>query len=119
MATINESGYKTFTATAVALSQNVRVLLDSSGTVSVAGATDDWIGTVTTDVAASGRATVRLRNAPGTFFMVASAAIAVGDAISATAGGKIDDGTATGGAMTFEALTAATADDDVIEVVAN
>ena len=51
--------------------------------------------------------------------MVASAAIAVGDAISATAGGKIDDGTASGGAMTFEALTAATADDDIIEVVAN
>jgi len=118
MASINESGYKTFTATAVALAKNVRVLLDSSGTISVAGVSDEWIGTTVEDIAASGTGTVRLRNAPGTHFFTASAAVTRGAKLYAAASGKVDDGSTVlgGGApIGFEALEAATADGDIIE----
>jgi len=117
MSTVNESGYKTFQATAVALSKNTRVLLDSSGTISVAGATDDWIGTVVEDVAASGYGTVKLRNAPGTHFFVASAAVTRGAKLFPTASGKVDDAAGTGVYIGFEAAEAATADGDIIECV--
>lgn len=117
MATTNDSGYKTFTATAVALAQNVRVLLDSSGTVSVAGATDDWIGTTVEECLASGEVNVRLRNSPGSHFFTASAAVTAGAKLFATAAGKVDDATAGGASIGFEAVDAATADGDIIECV--
>ncbi|NDD39167.1 MAG: hypothetical protein EB082_12300, partial [Verrucomicrobia bacterium] len=60
MASANETGFKTFTATAVAIPRNTRVLLDSSGTISAAGVSDEWIGTTVEDCAASGTVTVRL-----------------------------------------------------------
>lgn len=118
MSTVNETGFKTFTATAVALAKNVRVLLDSSGTISVAGVSDEWIGTTVEDIAASGTGTVRLRNQPGTHFFTASAAITRGAKLYAAASGKVDDGSTVlgGGApIGFEALEAATADGDIIE----
>lgn len=117
MSTVNESGYKTFQATAVAISKNTRVLLDSSGTISVAGATDDWIGTAVEDIAASGYGTIRLRNAPGSHFFVASAAVTRGAKLYPTADGKVDDAAGTGVFIGFEAAEAATADGDIIECV--
>ena len=118
MASVNETGYKTFTATAVAISKNVRVVMDSSGLISAAGVSDDWIGTTIEDVAASGTTTVRLRNAPGTHFFTASAAISQGAKLYAAASGKVDDGStvlAGGAPIGFEACEAATADGDIIE----
>lgn len=118
MSAVNETGYKTFTATAVAIAKNSRVLLDSSGTISVAGVSDEWIGTVDGDVAASGTGTVRLRNAPGTHFFVASAAVTRGAKLYAAASGKVDDGSTIlgGGApIGYEACESATADGDIIE----
>ncbi len=118
MATVNDTGFKTFTATAVALAKNVRVLLDSSGTISVAGVSDEWIGTTVEDIAASGTGTVRLRNQSGTHFFTASAAITAGAKLYAAASGKVDDGSTVlgGGApIGFEAIGAATADGDIIE----
>lgn len=118
MSTVNESGYKTFTATAVAISKNVRVLQDSSGLISAAGVSDEWIGTTIEDCAASGTTTVRLRNCPGTHFFTASAAITRGAKLYAAASGKVDDGStvlAGGAPIGFEACEAATADGDIIE----
>ena len=118
MATINDSGYKTFTATAVALAKNVRVLLDSSGTISVAGVSDEWIGTTVEDIAASGTGTVRLRNQAGTHFFTTSAAVTAGAKLYAAASGKVDDGSTIlggGGPIGFEAVGAAGADGDIIE----
>jgi hypothetical protein len=118
MSTVNTTGYKAFTATAVAIAKNVRVLLDSSGTISAAGVSDEWIGTTIEDIAASGTGVVRLRNAPGTHFFTASAAVTRGAKLYAAAAGKVDDGSTVlgGGAnIGFEALEAATADGDIIE----
>lgn len=117
MATENCTGFKTFTATSSAISKNIRVQLDANGLISAAGATDDWIGTTVADVAADGRVTVRLRNSAGTHFMTASAAIARGAKLYATADGKVDDATAGGAAIGYEADEAATADGDIIECV--
>lgn len=116
MSTVNESGYKTFTATAVAIAKNIRVMLDSSGTISAAGVADDWIGTTVEDIAASGSGTVRLRNAPGSHFFTAGAAVTRGAKLYTLAAGKVDDATTTG-FTGFEAAEAATADGDIIEAV--
>lgn len=115
MSTVNESGYRTFQATAVAISKNLRVAVDSDGKIAVSGAANDWIGTTIEDVLASGYTTVRLRSTPGTHFFTASAAITRGNRLYPTASGKVDDAGTTGGNIGFVALEAATADGDIIE----
>lgn len=111
----NTSGYRTFTATAAALTAWERVKLDSSGNMLVAGADDDWIGVVVQDVAASGRGTVKLLSAPGSLQLTASAAIAAGAELFGTASGRVDDaGTTSTGYVSVEAATAA---GDIIEAV--
>lgn len=115
MGAINSTGYKTFTATAVAITAGARVAVNSSGVIAASGAANDWIGTAIEDIAASGAGTVRLRSSPGTFHFIASAAITVGNVLYPTASGKVDDAGTTGGAIGFVAIEAATADGDVIE----
>ena len=116
-ATSNSTGYKSFTATAVAIGEAVRVKLDSSGLISAAAATEAWIGVTTAAVAASGLGNVKLRNAPGTFLVTASAAIAVGALLYPTASGKVDDAAGTGCFTGLQAVEAAGADGDIIEAV--
>lgn len=115
MSTVNESGYRTFQATAVAIAKNIRVTLDSNGLISASGAANDWIGTTLEDVLASGYTTVRLKTTPGTHFFTASAAITRGNKLYPTASGKVDDAGTTGGCIGFVAVEAATADGDIIE----
>jgi hypothetical protein len=115
MSTQNTSGFKTFTATAVAIAAFVRVKVDSDGLISVAGATDPWIGVTQEAVAASGNGTVRLRNDPGTFTVTASAAVTRGNRLYPTAAGKVDDAVGTGNFTGWVAIEAATADGDQIE----
>jgi len=117
MSTANESGFKTFTATAVAIAKNVRVTIDSAGLISASGAANDWIGTTTQDIAASGTGTVRLKNSSGSHFFTASAAITRGNLLYPTASGKVDDAGTTGGTIGFVANEAASADGDIIEGV--
>ena len=116
-ATYNNTGFKSFTATAAAIGEAVRVKLDSSGLISAASATDYWIGVTTAAVAASGLGNVKLRNATGTFLVTASAAVAVGGLLYPTANGKVDDSISTGNQTGLMALEAATADGDIIEAV--
>lgn len=113
MTTSNETGLKTFQATAAALAQAVRVQVNSSGLMLVAGATDPAIGVTTEAVAASGYGTVKLFSAPGTFLVTAGAAITRGAVLYPLAAGKVDDTGTT--AMGLVALEAATADGDIIE----
>jgi hypothetical protein len=116
MTTQNSSGYKTFTATAVALAAFVRVKLDANGLISAADLGDSWIGVTQEAIAASGTGTVKLRNAPGTFLVTASAAVTRGNKLQTTDAGKVDD--AAGGLFTgLVANEAATADGDIIEAV--
>lgn len=112
--TVNTSGYKTFTATAVAIAEAVRVKLDSSGTISAAGIGEDSIGVTLAAIAASGTGTVQLRNASGTVMVTAAGAVTVGAKLYAAASGKVDDAV-TGDFTGLVAVTAASADGDIIE----
>lgn len=108
-----ETPTKAFTAGA-AIGANLRVKL-TSGKLAVAGTTDVELGTLEEasfadlDVRA-----VRLRTAQGTAKMVASEAISAGAAVYAAASGKV---AATGTVRVGLALEAATANNDVIEVL--
>jgi hypothetical protein len=112
----NTTGYKAFTATAAALTPGIRVKLDTSGLISAAGATDAWIGTTVSAIAASGTGTVRLRNCPGTHMFVAAGAIDAGDMLYPAASGKVDD-VAAGNFTGFQAISAVAADGDIFEAV--
>jgi hypothetical protein len=113
MATINNSGFKSFTATAVAIDRYTRVKVDTSGLISAAG-NNDAIGVVMDDVAASGVGTVKLFSAPGTMFFIAGAATAAAASLYPATGGKVDDAVS-GNALGYVSLEAATADGDIIE----
>jgi hypothetical protein len=95
-----------------AVGQHLRV--KTTGALVVAGSADVELGTMEYPAPAAGVATVRLRTAMGTAKMVASKAIAAGVAVYAAASGKISD---TGTVFVGNALEAAGADGDVIEVL--
>lgn len=113
--TDNNTGLYTFTATAAALDLGVRVKLDSSGNVSAAGATDAWIGVTTHTVAASGKATIKLRGSPGTFMVKTAGAVTVGNRLYAAASGAVDDAQTAGCETNLIAVSASGASGDVIE----
>lgn len=95
-----------------AIGQHLRV--KTTGALVVAGSADVELGTMEYPAPAAGAATVRLRTAMGTAKMVASKAISAGVAVYAAASGKISD---TGTVFVGNALEAAGADGDVIEVL--
>jgi hypothetical protein len=107
---------KTFTAGA-AIAENLRVYLSSSK-LAAAGATQIDIGTMTRASLADGDLiAVRLCNAAGTTKMVAAAAISADAIVYTAAAGKVNDEQATGASRVGIAITAATNDGDVIEVL--
>jgi len=116
MSTYVETPTRTFPASG-AIAQHLRVIL-SSGVLAVADETDKELGTAEYGVLAGDElGTVRLRNAPGTKIGVAAGAIAAGADVYTAAGGKYDDTQATGAFYAGTALTAATADGDLIEIL--
>jgi hypothetical protein len=118
MTSQNVTGFKTFQATAAAIAAFVRVTYDSNGLISVAGATDNWIGVTQEYIPASGYGTVKLRGAPGTQYVMAGAVVARGAKLNPLAAGKVDDAAGTGPGCGLIALEAATGDGDVIEATA-
>lgn len=106
-----ETPTRTDTA-ASALGQFLRV--KTAGALALAGATDVELGTMENAALAAGPATVRLRSAKGTCKMVASGAITSGVTVYAAANGKI---ASSGTVVVGTALEAATANNDVIEVL--
>ena len=103
---------------ATAIGKYIRVKLNGSGKLAVAGLTDRAIG-VTCDetFAADENVTVALMSKQGTMKMTAGAAITEGAVVYGLASGKIDD--ADGGSAVIHgvALEAAAADGDIIEVL--
>lgn len=97
---------------AAAIAQFLRV--KTTGALAVAGAADVELGTMELPALAAGDATVRYRTAAGTVKMVASEAITAGASVYAAASGKVG---ASGTLLVGTALDAATADNDVIEVL--
>lgn len=114
MTTTNESGLRTFQATAVAIEQATRVAVDSNGLIAAAAATDADIGVTTEAIAASGYGTVKLWGAPGTFLVQAAGAITRGATLYTAAAGEVDDSGTYPAQLV--ALEAATAQGDMIEV---
>jgi len=109
----NATGFKTFQATAVAIAVATRVVVDATGKIAAAAATDMAVGVTMEAVAASGYGLVKLFSAPGTFLMTASGAITAGVVVFPAASGKIASAGTT--ALTIQALEAATANGDIIE----
>ena len=109
---------KAFTAGA-AIAQYLRVKL-TAGKLAVAGLTDKEIGTLeAASFADLDTRTVRLRTAAGTTKMVASEAISAGSAVHTAAGGKVSDTAATTSFLIGTALSSASGDNSVIEVLRN
>lgn len=109
-----ETPTKYFTAGA-ALGMYLRVKL-SAGKLAAAGLSDNELGTLENASFASGDVRpVRLASAQGTCKMVASAAITAGAAVYAAASGKISS--TVGPVYVGVALEAATANNDIIEVL--
>lgn len=111
---INDSGLKTLPAGA-AIGRYLRVKL-SSGTLALAGASDDAteLGvTETISLAANEPQVVRTRSAPGTKIGIASAAITAGAGIQPAANGQIAPLSA--GTQIGIAITAAAAAGDQFE----
>lgn len=115
--TQNDSGFQSFTATAVAITPGLRVKLDSNGLISAAGVTDAWIGVATEAIAASGTGTVKLRSAPGSIMLVAAGAVEAGDILYAAASGKVNDVQLGGIPTGYQCKSAALADGDIFEAV--
>jgi hypothetical protein len=119
MAEMNANGFKAFTASA-AISQFARVKVASDGTVAAAGLAEKEIGTAQNAAFASGDiVNVKLSSAPGTHKMIAKEAIAIGARLYTEAGGKIQDTAETTSFQVGIALTAAGAENDIIEVLYN
>jgi hypothetical protein len=109
-----ESAVRGFAAGA-AIGQFLRVYLTASNTLALAGANDYGIGTMEDpSTAANEQVGVRLNSAQGSRKCVANGAITVGDPVYLAASGKVG---ASGSVRYGTALEAATADNDIIEVL--
>lgn len=114
MSQYTEASVHEFTANA-ALGQFLRVYVGSNGKVALAGVNDFGVGTVENpSTAADEKIGVRINSAVGSRKCVASGAITVGDPVFCGASGKVSS---TGAVRYGIALEAATADNDVIEVL--
>lgn len=116
MATENSTGYRTFTATATAISANRVVQHDSSGNISLAGADNDNIGVLAEDVAASGKGLVKLWSAPGTFLVSAAGAVTKNAKVYVNSAGRASTTLITEGAFIGRSLDTAASEGDVIEI---
>lgn len=111
-----DTNTKAFTASA-AIAQFARVKLASDGTISTAVLADIEIGiAMTPALAANDVVTVKLRSATGTHKAIAAAAIAAGAGVFSAAAGKVSV-SATGAYRLGTALEAATANNDIIEIM--
>lgn len=119
MSQFNDAGYKSFQASA-AITQYARVKMASDGTISTAGLTDRECGVAMEASLASGDVIpVKLRSAGGTHKMIAAGAVTRGALVYTAASGKMDDVATATGYLLGHALEAATANNDVIEVLYN
>lgn len=84
--------------------------------VTIAGATEDYIGITETPIAAGKAVSVRLKNSGGTVYMTAAGAFAALATVYGVADGKVDD-TATDNVVAGVALQAATGNNSVVEIL--
>lgn len=110
----NRTGFKTMQVATSPLPQHVRVTVNDSGLLTVAGESDFAIGISTEIVPGGTHATVKLWSSAGTFQVLASGLIPIGARLYAAADGAVS---ATGTCeLGLRAIEAATASGDIIEV---
>jgi hypothetical protein len=118
MAEFVDVGTKTFIANG-AITQHQRVKIEAAGTVAVAGLAEKEIGTARDTVATGKPCTVILTSKEGTCKMIASEAIAVAAPVYTESDGEVQDTAQATSYLVGIALSAAAADQDVIEVLRN
>lgn len=102
---------------AVDLPIAVRVKLTATlNEVTLAGATDDFIGVTETPRAAGKAVSIRLKNSSGTVRIVAGGAFAYGATVYGVAAGKVDD-VPSGNVLAGTALEAALSDGSQVEIL--
>lgn len=110
-----DSGFKTFIA-GETLAINRRVKQDSTAKqVKYSDSTDDYVGVTQEAVSSGDHVNIKLRTAPGTMKMTCAGGVQLNDLVYAATDGKIDDVVTT--YAIGRALEAATANNDVIEVL--
>ena len=116
----DDSGFKSYEADE-AIELYSRVKLDADGKITKAGLTDKSIGTLQTEAAlAAGQVvSVKLRSAAGTHKVRVSEALAAGATIYSEADGEVQDTAQATSFMEGTALEAATADNDIVEMIYN
>tara|TARA_R110000796_G_scaffold16726_3_gene52114 strand:+ start:4656 stop:5027 length:372 start_codon:yes stop_codon:yes gene_type:complete len=118
-ATTVQNNTRTFVA-GEALDAYLIVFVQSDGTVvkATGGENEPKVGFTVAPIASGAVANISLLHGGGTSYGLASGVIAIGDVVFAAAGGKLTAATGGNAARAGFALTAATADGDVIEVIA-
>lgn len=101
-----------------AIPQYSRVIVQSDGTVDVAGLTEIGDGVAQTEAFGAGETvSVKLWNSAGTFQMIAGEAFAAAADLYTEGSGKVQDTAASTSFLFARSLTAATADGDIVECV--
>lgn len=113
-----DSNTKAFTA-AGTIKQYARVTLGSGGTITEAGLAVKDIGTAMEPAVSGEVISVKLRTGAGTHKMIAKEAIAAGAILYTEAAGLVQDTAETTSFQIGNALEAATAENDIIEVLYN
>ena len=114
-----DTNTRTFEADA-AIAKYARVVFEADGKVVTAGLAEKEVGTAQTEAFASGdKIAVKLRTAAGTHKMIAIEALAVGAVVYTEAAGKVQDTAQATAFQVGQALEAAAADGDIIEVLYN
>lgn len=119
MSQFTDGNYKAFTA-AAAIPQYARVTYGSGKTITKSGLAEKDIGTAQEAAFAAGDViNVKLRTAAGTHKMIASEALAAGATVYTESDGEVQDTAQATAFILGTALEAATADQDIIEVMYN
>lgn len=112
MSQFNDTGYGSITLTE-AVAKHQRVVADGT----LASATEQHLGFACEAGAIGDTIAITYANKQGTAKAIAAGAIAVGAKVHTAADGEVNDTQATGAFLCGLAVTAATADQDVIEIM--
>jgi hypothetical protein len=116
MSQVNDTGHRSYAATA-AIAKHALVKAATVSTCTTAGLNDQAIGTADNEAFAAGDViSVSLLSKQGSLKCLASGAFSVNAAVYGRASGKVDD-IASGAKLAGVALEAATAADDIVEVM--
>lgn len=112
----NDSGRMNFD-TSEAVSRGMLVKMDSGGTVSIADVNTEIIGVALGDAVSGGNVGVALVNKPGTVTCIAAASFSAGATLYGQNDGEVSTSTTGSARRIGQAIEAATADQDYVQVL--